>query len=116
MGGESRDNNGRLTKDRAERNGVSDEVYHMKPVYEGYFYTIHWVPTVLHKSNGMPKTFKTSKNCCNKVIQSYQFIQQYCDFFKIYSTKRYQWDESRTKAKKSWILAAFKQSSQYKRV
>ena len=62
MGGESRDNNGRLKKDRAEMNGVSDEIYHMKPVYEGYFYTIHWVPTVMHKSNGMTKTFKASKN------------------------------------------------------
>ena len=45
MGGESRDNNGRLiTVNRTTKDKIS-EMYHMKPVYEGYFYTIHWVLT-----------------------------------------------------------------------
>ena len=45
MGGESRDNNGRLiTMNRTTKDKIS-EMYHMKPVYEGYFYTIHWVLT-----------------------------------------------------------------------
>ena len=42
MGGDSRDNNGHLT-DTGLFNDGSLENYHMKPVYEGYFYTIHWM-------------------------------------------------------------------------
>ena len=49
MNGESRDNEGRLTDiHRATFINETTEhetskSYHMKPVYEGYFYTIHWV-------------------------------------------------------------------------
>ena len=53
MGGVARDNHGRLTDDQQRRNKSVDEIYHMKPVYEGYFYTIHWVPSVLPSSDGM---------------------------------------------------------------
>ena len=42
MGGDSRDNNGHLT-DNGLFNDGSLENYHMKPVYEGYFHTIHWM-------------------------------------------------------------------------
>ena len=42
MGGDSRDNNGHLT-DNGLFNDGSLESYHMKPVYEGYFHTIHWM-------------------------------------------------------------------------
>ena len=52
MGGVARDNHGRLTDDQQRRNKSVDEIYHMKPVYEGYFYTIHWVPSVLPSSDG----------------------------------------------------------------
>lgn len=53
MGGVARDNHGRLTDDQQRRNKSVDEIYHMKPVYEGYFYTIHWVPSVLPSSDGI---------------------------------------------------------------
>ena len=53
MGGEARDNHGHLTDDQWRRNKTLDEIYHMKPVYEGYFYTIHWVPSVLPSLNGI---------------------------------------------------------------
>ena len=42
MGGDSRDNDGHLTSEKSS-NDEMYETYHMKPVYEGYFYTIHWV-------------------------------------------------------------------------
>ena len=42
LGGDSRDNDGHLTKYNVSDN-VMIKTYHMKPVYEGYFYTIHWV-------------------------------------------------------------------------
>ena len=51
MGGDSRDNNGHLT-DNGLFNDGSLENYHMKPVYEGYFYTIHWM-TMKQESTGL---------------------------------------------------------------
>ena len=42
MGGESRNNEGRLTEDKIF-NEMKSEIKHMKPVYEGYFHMIHWV-------------------------------------------------------------------------
>ena len=53
MGGEARDNRGRLTDDQQQRNKTLDQMFHLKPVYEGYFYTIHWVPIVLPSLNGI---------------------------------------------------------------
>ena len=53
MGGEARDNHGRLKDDQQQRNKTLDEIFHMKPVYEGYFYTIHWVPIVLPSFDGI---------------------------------------------------------------
>ena len=53
MGGEARDNHGRLTDDQQQRNRTLDEMFHLKPVYEGYFYTIHWVPSALPILNGI---------------------------------------------------------------
>ena len=42
MGGDSRDNEGHVTDESSFKDG-SFENNHMKPVYEGYFYTIHWM-------------------------------------------------------------------------
>ena len=52
MNGDSRDNDGRMTEDGPTENKTSKS-YHMKPVYEGYFYTIHWVPMPEQQYNGI---------------------------------------------------------------
>ena len=52
MGGESRDNNGHLIDETQIEKEAFEEIYHMKPVYEGYFYTIHWVPSIFPTING----------------------------------------------------------------
>ena len=53
MGGESRDNNGHLVDEQQFEEEVLEEIHHMKPVYEGYFYTIHWVPSIFPTNNGI---------------------------------------------------------------